>query len=79
MMKVFAAGTTGAIGEQLVPRLVAAGHGVHGMTRGDSKQATLRELGAIPVVAGSRSGRAGRDASQAGCDCPSADRDRVGC
>jgi nucleoside-diphosphate-sugar epimerase len=36
---------------QLVPRLVAAGHEVHGMTRSDSKQAMLRELGAVPVVA----------------------------
>jgi len=50
-MKVFVAGATGAIGHQLVPRLVAAGHEVHGMTRSDSKQALLRELGAVPVVA----------------------------
>ena len=27
-MKVFVAGATGALGKQLVPRLVAAGHGV---------------------------------------------------
>src|SRR6476661_8276404 len=51
MMRVFVAGATGAIGKQLVPRLVAAGHEVHGMTRSDSKQAMLRELGAVPVVA----------------------------
>ena len=50
-MKVFVAGATGAIGKQLVPRLVAAGHEVHGMTRRESKQAMLRELGAVPVVA----------------------------
>jgi nucleoside-diphosphate-sugar epimerase len=50
-MRVFVAGATGAIGRQLVPRLVAAGHEVHGMTRSDSKQAMLRELGAVPVVA----------------------------
>ena len=50
-MKVFVAGATGAIGKQLVPRLVAAGHEVHGMTRSDSKQAMLEELGAVPVVA----------------------------
>jgi nucleoside-diphosphate-sugar epimerase len=36
---------------QLVPRLVAAGHEVHGMTRSESKQAILHELGAVPVVA----------------------------
>ena len=50
-MRVFVAGATGAIGQQLVPRLVAAGHEVHGMTRSESKQAMLYELGALPVVA----------------------------
>ena len=47
-MRVFVAGATGAIGRQLVPRLVAAGHDVHGMTRSESKRALLRELGAVP-------------------------------
>jgi nucleoside-diphosphate-sugar epimerase len=51
MMRVFVAGATGAIGKQLVPRLVEAGHVVHGMTRSESKQAMLYELGAVPVVA----------------------------
>jgi nucleoside-diphosphate-sugar epimerase len=50
-MRVFVAGASGAIGRQLVPRLAAAGHEVHGMTRGESKQAMLYELGAVPVVA----------------------------
>ena len=50
-MRVFVAGATGAIGTQLVPRLVAAGHQVHGMTRSDSKRAMLSELGAVPVIA----------------------------
>jgi nucleoside-diphosphate-sugar epimerase len=50
-MKVFVAGATGAIGRQLVPRLVAAGHEVHGMTRHESNKAMLDELGAVPVVA----------------------------
>jgi nucleoside-diphosphate-sugar epimerase len=50
-MRVFLAGASGAIGRQLVPRLVAAGHEVHGMTRSESKRATLQELGAVPVVA----------------------------
>lgn len=50
-MRVFVAGATGAIGRQLVPRLVEAGHEVHGMTRSESKQAMLRELGAVPAVA----------------------------
>jgi nucleoside-diphosphate-sugar epimerase len=51
MMKVFVAGATGAIGQQLVPRLVSAGHDVYGMTRSESRQALLDELGAVPVVA----------------------------
>ena len=50
-MRVFVAGATGAIGRQLVPRLVAAGHEVTGMTRSESKLAMLRELGALPVMA----------------------------
>jgi nucleoside-diphosphate-sugar epimerase len=50
-MRVFVAGATGAIGRQLVPRLVAAGHEVTGMTRTESKQRMIRELGAVPVVA----------------------------
>jgi nucleoside-diphosphate-sugar epimerase len=50
-MRVFVAGATGAIGKQLVPRLVAAGHEVTGMTRSESKEAMIRELGAVPVVA----------------------------
>ncbi len=50
-MRVFVAGATGAIGKQLVPRLVAAGHEVHGMTRSESKRAMLVDLGAVPVVA----------------------------
>jgi nucleoside-diphosphate-sugar epimerase len=51
MMRVFVAGATGAIGKQLVPRLVAAGHEVHGMTRSESKRAMVSEMGAVPVVA----------------------------
>jgi nucleoside-diphosphate-sugar epimerase len=50
-MRVFLAGATGAIGKQLVPRLVAAGHEVHGMTRRESRKAMLDVLGAVPVVA----------------------------
>jgi nucleoside-diphosphate-sugar epimerase len=50
-MRVFVAGATGAMGRQLVPRLVAAGHEVHAMTRSESKHAMLDELGAVPVVA----------------------------
>jgi len=50
-MRVFVAGATGAIGKQLLPRLVAAGHEVHGMTRSESKQEMVRQMGAVPVVA----------------------------
>ncbi|MEO8690650.1 MAG: NAD(P)-dependent oxidoreductase [Solirubrobacteraceae bacterium] len=50
-MRVFVAGATGAIGKQLLPRLVTAGHEVHGMTRSESKRTMLEELGAVPVVA----------------------------
>lgn len=50
-MKVFVAGASGAIGRQLIPRLIASGHKVHGMTRSESKRTLLHELGAVPVVA----------------------------
>jgi uncharacterized protein YbjT (DUF2867 family) len=55
-MRVFVVGATGAIGRQLVPRLVAAGHEVHGMTRSESKRAVLEEMGAVPVVADALAG-----------------------
>lgn len=50
-MRVFVAGATGAIGRVLVPRLVAQGHDVIGMTHNASKQDLVRSLGAHPVVA----------------------------
>ena len=50
-MKVFVAGATGVLGRALVPKLVAAGHDVVGMTRSASKQDLVRSLGASPVVA----------------------------
>jgi len=50
-MKVFVAGASGAIGRQLVPKLVANGHEVVGMTRSEGKRDLLRGLGARPVVA----------------------------
>src|SRR5206468_2870244 len=50
-MRVFVAGATGAMGKQLVPRLMEAGHQVIGMTRSESKQGALWDLGAEPVVA----------------------------
>jgi nucleoside-diphosphate-sugar epimerase len=50
-MRVFVAGATGAIGRQLVPRLVGAGHEVVAMTRDAGKQDALVGLGAKAVVA----------------------------
>jgi nucleoside-diphosphate-sugar epimerase len=50
-MKVLLAGATGALGKQLVPRLVAEGHEVVGTTRTESKLSLLEELGARGVVA----------------------------
>jgi nucleoside-diphosphate-sugar epimerase len=50
-MKVFVAGATGALGQRLVPQLVARGHEVIGMTQTPAKQDLLRVLGARPVVA----------------------------
>ena len=50
-MRVFVAGATGALGRQLVPRLISSGHEVTGMTRSDSKRDAISEIGATPVVA----------------------------
>jgi nucleoside-diphosphate-sugar epimerase len=50
-MRVFVAGSTGALGSQLVPQLAAAGHDVIGMTRSPAKTDMVRALGARPVVA----------------------------
>jgi nucleoside-diphosphate-sugar epimerase len=50
-MRVLLAGATGALGKQLVPRLVADRHEVVGTTRTESKLAMLEELGASGVVA----------------------------
>ena len=50
-MKVLVAGATGALGKQLVPRLVARGHEVVGTTRSESKRQAIVDLGATPAVA----------------------------
>jgi nucleoside-diphosphate-sugar epimerase len=49
-MRVFVAGATGAIGRPLVPKLIAAGHEVAGMTRSQERADGLREAGAQAVV-----------------------------
>src|ERR1700719_3563959 len=50
-MKILVAGASGALGRQLVPRLVVNGHEVVGMTRRASKQQAVRDLGATAVTA----------------------------
>jgi nucleoside-diphosphate-sugar epimerase len=50
-MKVLVAGATGAMGRQLLPRLVEDGHDVVGITRSDAKLALIAELGGSGVVA----------------------------
>jgi nucleoside-diphosphate-sugar epimerase len=49
-MKVFVAGATGAIGRPLVSALVAAGHGVVGMTSSERGLGILRARGAEGIV-----------------------------
>ncbi len=49
-MKILLAGATGALGRQLVPRLIARGHEVAGTTRNESKAQLVRDLGATPLV-----------------------------
>ena len=80
-MRVFVAGAAGAIGRQLVPMLIEAGHEVTGTTRSAERAAWLRSQGA-------HRGRPGRDGcrrAQGGCRRrpparrgPSADRPRGG-
>jgi nucleoside-diphosphate-sugar epimerase len=50
-MKVLVAGAGGAIGAQLLPRLVAGGHEVVGMTRSAAKSEAIAAAGARPIVA----------------------------
>jgi nucleoside-diphosphate-sugar epimerase len=48
--RIFLAGATGVLGVRLVTLLVADGHTVAGLTRSPGKAASLRTLGAEPVV-----------------------------
>jgi nucleoside-diphosphate-sugar epimerase len=50
-MKILVAGASGALGMQLVPRLVANGHDVVGMVRDAARQQRVAGLGAEPVIA----------------------------
>ena len=49
-MRVFVAGASGAIGRQLLPMLLAAGHEVTGMTRSEERAERIRAQGAEAVV-----------------------------
>jgi nucleoside-diphosphate-sugar epimerase len=49
-MRVFVAGASGAIGRPLVPRLIAAGHEVTGMTRSEARAEDVRAAGARAAV-----------------------------
>jgi nucleoside-diphosphate-sugar epimerase len=50
-MRIFVAGATGAVGRQLVPALVLAGHSVVGLTRTAAKAEIVKRMGAEPAVA----------------------------
>jgi len=49
-MRVFVAGASGAIGQRLVPQLIAAGHEVIGTSTSAAGAKRVRALGAKPVV-----------------------------
>jgi nucleoside-diphosphate-sugar epimerase len=49
-MKVFVAGATGALGSQLIPQLVAAGHEVVGTTRSEAKTPMIEGAGARAAI-----------------------------
>ena len=64
-MKVFVAGASGAIGRPLLPRLVAAGHEVTGMTRRAERVEGIRAAGAEAVVCDAFEAEALREAVMA--------------
>ncbi len=49
-MRVLVVGATGAVGRQLVPRLIAAGHQVSATTRSQDKMDSLRAAGSEPYL-----------------------------
>ncbi|MBT1515241.1 NAD-dependent epimerase/dehydratase family protein [Bradyrhizobium sp. SRL28] len=50
-MRILVAGATGAIGLELVPQLIAAGHTVVGTTRTTAKAEIIKRMGAEPAIA----------------------------
>lgn len=57
-MQILLAGASGALGRHLVPRLVARGHDVCGLTRSETGAELVRSLGATPLVADALDGDA---------------------
>lgn len=49
-MRILLAGASGVLGQRLIPRLVAVGHTVAGLTRSPAAVPLLTALGAEPVV-----------------------------
>ena len=49
-MRILVAGATGAIGLELVPQLIAAGHSVVGTTRTAAKAEIIKRMGAEPAI-----------------------------
>ena len=49
-MRVLVTGATGAVGRQLVPQLIGAGHQVSATTRSPAKTASLHQAGADPYL-----------------------------
>jgi uncharacterized protein YbjT (DUF2867 family) len=58
-MRILVAGATGAIGLNLVPQLIAAGHSVVGTTRTAAKAEIIKRMGAEPAIADGLGGEAG--------------------
>ena len=66
-MRIFVAGASGALGKQLVPRLVAGGHEVVGMTRSERGAELVRGMGARAAIADALEPESvGRAVSEAG-------------
>ena len=63
-MRVLVAGATGAVGRNLLPRLVTAGHEVTGTTRSEAKVGLIRQLGGEALVADGLDAEAMRRAVQ---------------
>jgi nucleoside-diphosphate-sugar epimerase len=63
-MRILVAGATGAVGRNLLPRLIAAGHRAVGTTRTEAKAPLIQQLGGEALVADGLDGGAIRRAVQ---------------